>query len=96
MSTLDGPIWSRYSIALTCPARSHFQRTLRKEKWARAGMNVTAHQEKEKNEETRTEKRRAGEKKKRKQATDFEEAVCCPSAVVFGAAQQKNEGECPG
>ena len=26
MSTLDGPIWSRCSIALTCPARSHFQR----------------------------------------------------------------------
>ena len=27
MSTLDGPIWSRCSIALTCPARSHFQHT---------------------------------------------------------------------
>ena len=24
MSTLDGPIWSKCSIALTCPARSHF------------------------------------------------------------------------
>ena len=31
---------------------------------ARVGMNVTAHQEKEKNEETKTGKRRAGEKKK--------------------------------
>ena len=49
-------------------------------------MNVTAHQEKEKNEETKTGKRRAGEKRKKKQATDFEEAVCCPSAVVQGAA----------
>ena len=38
-------------------------------------MNVTAHQEKEKNEETKKSKRRAGEKKKRKQATDFKEAV---------------------
>ena len=49
-------------------------------------MNVTAHQEKEMNEETKTGKRRAGEKRKRKKATDFEEAVCCPSAVVQGAA----------
>ena len=47
-------------------------------------MNVTAHREKEKNEETKKSKRRAGEKKK--QATDFEGAVCCPSAVVQGAA----------
>ena len=41
-------------------------------------------------------RRRAGEKKKRKQATDVEEARCCPSAVVQGVAQRKNEGECPG
>ena len=32
VSTLDGPIWSRCSIALTCPARSHFLRTLSKER----------------------------------------------------------------
>ena len=44
-------------------------------------MNVTAHQEK-KNEETKTGQRRAGEERTRKPATDFEEAVCCPSAVV--------------
>ena len=49
-------------------------------------MNATAHQEKEKNEEMKKGKRRAGEKKKRKQATDFKEAVCCPTAVVQGAA----------
>ena len=49
---------------------------------ARVGMNVTAHQQKEENEETKKGKRGAGEKKRRKQATDFKEAVCCPSAVV--------------
>ena len=63
---------------------------------ARVGINVTAHQEKKKNEETKTGKRRTGEKKKKKQATDFKEAVCCPSAVVQGTALRKNEGECPG
>ena len=47
-------------------------------------MNITAYQEKEKNKETKTGKRRAGEK--RKQATGFKDAVCCPSAVVQGAA----------
>ena len=53
---------------------------------ARVGMNVTAHQEKEENEETKKGKRKAGEKKKRKQATDFKEAVCCPTMVIQGAA----------
>ena len=48
-------------------------------------MNVTTHQEKEKNEETKKGKRRAGENKKRKQATNFE-AVCCPTVVIQGAA----------
>ena len=33
MSTLDGLIWSRCSIALTCPARSHFQRTKIRKRW---------------------------------------------------------------
>ena len=68
MSTLDGPIWNRCSIALTCPARAHFQRTLSKERWARMVKNVTVHQKKEKNEETK--------KGERRQATDFKEAVC--------------------
>ena len=45
-------------------------------------MNVTVHQEKEENEETK----KTGEKKKRKQATDFEDAVSCSFAVVQGAA----------
>ena len=40
-------------------------------------MNVTAHQEKKKNEETKKGKRGAGEKRKKKPATDLKEAVCC-------------------
>ena len=56
-------------------------------------MNVTAYQEKKK-KETKTGKTRAGEE--RKQATDFKEAVCCPSAVVQRAVQGRNKGECPG
>ena len=35
MSTLDGPIWSKRSIALTFPARSHFQRTQSRERLGR-------------------------------------------------------------
>ena len=53
-------------------------------------MNVTAHQEKEKNEETKTGKRRAGGK--RILAIDFKEVVCCPSGAVQGAAKQKMKG----
>ena len=79
MSTLDGSIWSRCSIALTCPGRSHFQRTQSRERRTGVGINVTAYQEK-KNEETKTGRR------KRKQVTGFKEAVCCPSAVVQGVA----------
>ena len=45
-------------------------------------MNVTAHQK----EETKKGKRGAGEKENRKQAIYFKETVCCPSAVVQGAA----------
>ena len=62
VSTLDGLIWSRCSIALTCPARSHIQCTHRARKdGTRVRMNVTAHQEKEKNEQTKK-----GRRKKRK------------------------------
>ena len=49
-------------------------------------MNVAAHQEKWKNE--KTGKRKVGEE--RRQTTDFKEAVCWRSAVVQGAARQKN------
>ena len=85
VSTVDKPIWSRCSIALTCPARSHRAR----KDGARIGMNVAAHQEKDE----KTGKRRAEE---RTLTADFEEAVCCLSVVVQGAAWRKNEGECPG
>ena len=84
MNTLDGHIWRRCSIALTCPSRSHFHRTLSEERWGQ-GWDKRYHSlRKKKNKETKTGKRRAGEK--RKQATDFKEAECCPSAVVQGAA----------
>ena len=61
-------------------------------------MNVTAHQEKEENEETKKGKRGAGEKKKKrkKQATDFKDAVCCPSAVVQGQHSEKMKGSARG
>ena len=38
------------------------------------------------NSNNRTGKSRAGEERIRKQVTNFKEAVCCPSAVVQGAA----------
>ena len=87
MGTLDGPIWSRCSIALTCPARSHFQRTQSKERWDQ-GWDERYRSRREMNKETKTGKR--------KQATNFKEAVCCSSAVLQGAEQRKNKGECPG
>ena len=51
-------------------------------------MSVAAHQQLEKNEETKTGKREAREG--RRQATNFKEAMCCPSAVVQGTAWRKN------
>ena len=48
-------------------------------------MNVSAHQEKEKNEET--DKRR----QKRKQAINFKEVACFPSVVVQGGSSAKND-----
>ena len=41
-------------------------------------------------------RRRAREERKRKQATNFKEALCCPTAVVQEAAKRKNEGGVPG
>ena len=63
MITLNKPNYSMCSIALTYPAKSHFQRTLNKERRTRIGMNVTAHQEKEKNKKTGN--RKAGEERNR-------------------------------
>ena len=50
-------------------------------------MDVAAYQKEEKNE--KTGKGKAGEE--RKQATNFKKVECYPSAVVQGAAQQKND-----
>ena len=49
-------------------------------------MNVAAHQEKKKNEETKTGMKKAEERKR--QSTDFRKAVCCPSAVVQGTVSR--------
>ena len=86
MSILDGSICSKRSIALTCPAGSHFQCTLSKERWGQDWDERYTDQQKEENKGTKKGKRGAGEKQKRKHATDFKEAVYCPSAVVQGAA----------
>ena len=78
MSILVGPIWSRCGIALTCRARSHFQRTQSKEIWGQ-GWNERYRSSRAEGEyeKTKTGKRKAGEKRKRKQATDFEEVLPC-------------------
>ena len=44
-------------------------------------MNVTAHQKQKKNGKMKTGKKKAGEL--RREATDFKEALCCPSEVVY-------------
>ena len=51
-------------------------------------MNVTAYQQKKKNEETKTGMKKAEERKR--QSTNFRKTVCCPTAVVQGVARQKN------
>ena len=59
-------------------------------------MNVTAHQEKKKNKETKKGKSRAGEGKEGKQATDF--VVCCvlPSCGRSGGSIAKKCRGVPG
>ena len=52
-------------------------------------MNVSTHQEKKKNEETKTGMKKTGEG--RRQVINFRKAVCCFSAVVQGAVWQKND-----
>ena len=82
MSTLDGPIWSRCSIALTCFPRSHFQRKQSRERWAQ-GWDERYRSSKETEEKGDEDEQ---EKKEKKQATNFMEAACYPSTVVQGAA----------
>ena len=85
MNTSDGPIWSKCSIALTCPTRSHFQRTQSKERWDQGWHEryCSSREGEERGDEER-------------QATDFKEAVCCPFCGRSGGSIAKNEGECPG
>ena len=84
MSTSNGPIWSRCSIVPTYPSRSHFLRTLNRERWGKVRINVGANQ-----------KRKLEDRQERKQATNFKKTACYPSAVVQGAARRKN-GLCEG
>ena len=76
------------SIALTYPARSHFQRTLNRERRYK-GLN-----ERSRSSGEGEELEDIQEKGRRRQA-NFKEAACCPSAVVQGAARRKN-GLCEG
>ena len=88
MSTLNELNWSMWSIALTYPARSHFQRTLNRERQDK-GLDEHCHSSGEGEEGEDSQ-----EKSRRRQA-NFKEAACYPSAVVQGAARRKN-GLCEG
>ena len=66
VSTLDEPIWSRCSIALTCPARSHFQRTQSRERWDQGWDErySSSREEEEEGDKEGQEKSRRKEKEK--------------------------------
>ena len=66
MSTLDGLILSMCSIALTCPARSHFQRTLSRERWGQGWDEryCSSREEEEEGDEDLQKKSRRKEKEK--------------------------------
>ena len=68
MSNLDGPIWTRCSIALTWPARSDFQRTRSRERWDQVWDKRyhSSREEVETIERIRKRKRAREEQKKRK------------------------------
>ena len=85
MSILDRHL-EQVQYCSDLPAWSHFQCPLCKKNGSIVGMNVTAYQEKKKEEETKTGVNKAGEERR----LDFRHAVCCPSAVVQAAARQKN------
>ena len=61
MSTLGGSIWSTCSIALTCPARSHFHCPLNSERWGQ-GWDERCRSSKKK----RRMRRRARERQEKK------------------------------
>ena len=83
MSTLDGPIWSRCSIALTCPARSHFLRTQSRERWGQ-GQDKRCCLSREEEEGDKEGQEKGRRKEREKTGDNFKEAVCCPTAVVQG------------
>ena len=62
MSTLDGPIWSKRSIALTCLARSHFQCTQSRERWGQGWDERYRSSREGENEETKKGRRIEKEK----------------------------------
>ena len=64
MSTLDGPIWSRCSIALTCPARSHFQRTQSRKRQAQGWDERYRSSRKKKNKDKDGQEKRERENKR--------------------------------
>ena len=96
MSTLDEPIWSRRSIALTCPP-GHISSAHRAGKdGAKIGMNATAHHEKEENEEMKKGKR-GQEKRKRENRRPILKKLCAALLRSFrGKDSEKMIGECPG
>ena len=69
MSTLDGPIWSRCSVALTCPARSHFQCTQSKERWGQ-GWDERYRSSREEEEEGNEDEQKKGRRKEKEKTGD--------------------------
>ena len=97
MSTLNGPILSRFSIALTFPAMSDFQRTVIRERWNEGWDERCRSSRVDKNEETKTGKRKAGEG--RRQETILKKLCAALLRSFRGWHGEKNglcEGGCPG
>ena len=79
MSTLNGPIRSKCSVARTYLSKSHFQCTQNRKNGIRVRINITTHQKKKEYEEM---DKREEEEEERKQSTIFRENAWCPCAVV--------------
>ena len=94
MSILDGFIWSSCSIALTCPARSHVQRTLNRKRWAqgcdkrfrssREGDELEVHDGKVKN------------RRKKKTGDRFLKSWMLPYCGCLGGSAAKKWRKVPG
>ena len=92
MSTLDGPIWSKRSIALTCHAKSHFQCTQSKERWGQGwDERYRSSTEEESGDEERQEKR------KRKNRQPILKKLCAALLRSFrGQHSEKMKGSARG